>query len=247
MSVKLLRSSAQSGVINMHSLGVVLDVGIGCKWNPNIFSLFNSLSRHEKKKNSSQIIHDLEDNGFISPTGTSNAALATEFLQFNYTREKSPVYEPMEPGRFLYAWRKFQCFPGEDEGLGRIIVGSGQAILVATWWIFPLYFVTLAGILTVISLVLPFFVFLFFFWLLLDMCLSFSTGDTWPLRMQKCWQTILPSWPPYSVILKAETIYEVPMRYLVVEGAWFFLAHNPMYNTFSPLTLLRWKGYLVCA
>lgn len=31
MSVKLLRSSAQSGVINMHSLGVVLDVGIGCK------------------------------------------------------------------------------------------------------------------------------------------------------------------------------------------------------------------------
>lgn len=54
-------------------------------------------------KNSSQIIHDLEDNGFISPTGTSNAALATQFLQFNYTREKSPVYEPMEPGRFLYA------------------------------------------------------------------------------------------------------------------------------------------------
>ncbi|CAI7648193.1 unnamed protein product [Penicillium palitans] len=91
MSVKLLRSSAQSGVINMHSLGVVLDVGIG------------SYHDMKEKKNSSQIIHDLEDNGFISPTGTSNAALATEFLQFNYTREKSPVYEPMEPGRFLYA------------------------------------------------------------------------------------------------------------------------------------------------
>ena len=68
-------------------------------------SSLSSIAYHDmkKKKNSSQIIHDLEDNGFISPTGTSNAALATEFLQFNYTREKSPVYEPMEPGRFLYA------------------------------------------------------------------------------------------------------------------------------------------------
>lgn len=176
MSVRWLRSSAQSSVINMHSPGVVLDVGFGCKWNSNISSLFDSLLWHEKQ---------LPD----------HSRSWRQRIYITHRNLKCCVSNPIPPvqlhtGEITCVWTdgarkilicvmEMPIFPS-----GRRRTWSECCWIWSsnsgTWWVFfHVYWHTCRHIDS--SLLLFFYI---FFWLIVDMCLSFSTGVMLLLRMQ---------------------------------------------------------------
>ncbi|CAI7678585.1 unnamed protein product [Penicillium pancosmium] len=47
-----------------------------------------------------KVVDDLHASGFIQPTAISNASLTRTFLEYNYSLEGPPRWDPMVPGRF---------------------------------------------------------------------------------------------------------------------------------------------------